>query len=63
MTLKVLKYGALLLALVSPLGACMSNAPSTPEQAQYLSDLRLCQPGTHSESFPNQQGYRCVLDQ
>jgi len=26
----------------------------------YATDLRPCQPGTHSESFPNQQGYRCV---
>ncbi len=63
MTLKVLKYGALLLGLASPLEACMPSAPSTPEQAQYLSDLRPCEPGTHSESFPNTQGYRCVLNQ
>ena len=23
---------------------------------------RYCQPGTHSESFPNASGYRCVLN-
>jgi peptidoglycan hydrolase-like protein with peptidoglycan-binding domain len=28
-----------------------------------FSDLRPCQPGTHSQSFPNPQGYRCVLNQ
>jgi hypothetical protein len=62
MTLKFLRYAALLVALASPLAGCMPGAPSNPQQAQYLSDLRPCAPGTHSESFPITQGYRCVLD-
>jgi hypothetical protein len=62
MTLKLLRHGALFLALASPLAACMTGAPSNPQQAQYLSDLRPCGPGAHSESFPITQGYRCVLD-
>lgn len=63
MTSRIIKYGLLLIALSLPLGACMQGAPSNSTQAQYLSDLRPCQPGTHSESFPNTQGYRCVLAQ
>jgi hypothetical protein len=63
MTRKVLKYGALIISLSLPLAACMQSAPSNPVQAEYLSDMRPCQPGTHSESFPTQQGYRCVLNQ
>jgi Spy/CpxP family protein refolding chaperone len=42
-------------------GGC-SVRPSNKTQGDYLRDLRPCQPGTHSESFPNPQGYRCVLN-
>jgi Spy/CpxP family protein refolding chaperone len=42
-------------------GGC-SIRPFNKTQAEYLHDLRPCQPGTHSMSFPNLQGYRCVLD-
>jgi hypothetical protein len=27
-----------------------------------FNDLRQCPPDTHSQSFPNGQGYRCVPD-
>jgi Spy/CpxP family protein refolding chaperone len=42
-------------------GGC-SARPFNKTQADYLRDLRPCQPGTHSQSFPNPQGYRCVLN-
>jgi hypothetical protein len=42
-------------------GGCSAPAASKT-QGDYLRDLRPCQPGTHSESFPNPQGYRCVLN-
>ena len=60
---KLLRLGALLSVLAAPLGACMQNAPANSTQAQYLSELRPCQPGMHPISFPNNaQGYRCVYD-
>ncbi|MGO8831652.1 MAG: hypothetical protein ACLQE9_02400 [Roseiarcus sp.] len=61
----LLKSGALVIALAALLTACMANAPSTPEQAQYLSTLRSCPPGTHPISSPTggMGGYRCVSDQ
>jgi hypothetical protein len=55
MTSKLLKFGAFFLVLSLSFAA----------QAQYASafnDLRVCQPGTHSETFPGGQGYRCVPD-
>jgi len=42
-------------------GGC-SVRPFNKTQGDYLRDLRPCQPGTHSESFPNTQGYRCALN-
>ena len=42
-------------------GGC-SARPYNKTQGDYLRDLRPCQPGTHSESFPNPQGYRCVIN-
>jgi hypothetical protein len=63
MTYKFLKCGALVAALGLTLAGCTPNAPSNAYQAQYLSDLRPCQPGTHSQSAPSGQGYRCVLNQ
>ena len=45
---KLLHFGALLLAL------------SLPVAAHAQSDLRLCPPQTHSETFPNGNGYWCV---
>lgn len=36
--------------------------PAAPYAGQEFNDLRQCQPGTHSESFPNGQGYRCALN-
>ena len=62
MTPKFFRSGALTLALAIGLAGCMPNAPSNPYQAQYLSDLRQCPPGTHSQSTPSGQGYRCVLN-
>ena len=44
------------------LGGGCSIPPYNKQQREYLQDLRPCQPGTHSESFPNPQGYRCVLN-
>ena len=49
MTSKLLRYGVLLLAL----------SLSAAAQAQQ-SDLRVCPPQTHSETFPNGNGYWCV---
>jgi hypothetical protein len=63
MTREFLKWGTLMVALGLALAGCMPNAPSNAYQAQYLSDLRPCQPGTHSQSAPFGQGYRCVLNQ
>jgi hypothetical protein len=60
---RILKAGALLLALAPTLAGCMQGGPSNAYQAQYFNDLRPCQPGTHSQSYPNTQSYRCVLDQ
>jgi|SRR5450432_2998794 hypothetical protein len=42
-------------------GGC-SIPPFNKTQSEYLHDLRPCQPGTHSVSFPNLQGCRCVLN-
>lgn len=42
-------------------GGC-SLRPYNKEQADYLRDLRPCQRGFHSESFPTPQGYRCVTN-
>jgi hypothetical protein len=44
------------------LGGGCSIPPYNKQQREYLQDLRPCQPGTHSESFPSPQGYRCVLN-
>jgi hypothetical protein len=44
------------------LGGGCSIPPYNKTQREYLQDLRPCQPGTHSESFPSPQGYRCVLN-
>jgi hypothetical protein len=44
------------------LGGGCSVRPYNKEQAEYLSDRRPCQPGTHSQSFPSPQGYRCVVN-
>jgi hypothetical protein len=44
------------------LGGGCSLRPYNKTQREYLQDLRPCQPGTHSESFPSPQGYRCVLN-
>jgi hypothetical protein len=54
MTSKFLKYGALFLALSLSFAAQAENG--------YFNDLRTCQPGTHSETFPGGAGYRCVPD-
>jgi hypothetical protein len=54
MTSKFLKYGALFLALSLSFAAQAENG--------YFNDLRPCQPGTHSETFPGGAGYRCVPD-
>jgi hypothetical protein len=48
MTSKFLRFGALLLAL------------SLPVVAHAQGDLRVCPPQTHSESFPNGNGYWCA---
>ena len=42
-------------------GGC-SLRPYNKEQGDYLRDLRPCQRGFHSESFPTPQGYRCVIN-
>jgi hypothetical protein len=53
MTSKLLRYGAVLLALSLSFAA-------QAQSDSYFSDLRQCPAGTHSESFPSGQGYRCV---
>ena len=40
-----------------PDGPGYQEAPQQP-----FNDLRRCQPGMHSESFPNVSGYRCVMN-
>jgi hypothetical protein len=63
MTRSFLKIAALAIIVSAPLGACMSNAPSTPEQAQYLATLRSCPPGSYPMSSPvGMSGYRCMLN-
>jgi hypothetical protein len=75
MTIRSLKFAAALALLLAPTGAfATSGLDSTGAGAgrpassllqtadNYATDLRPCQPGTHSESYPNQQGYRCVLN-
>ena len=75
MTIKSLKFVAMLALLLAPTGAFATAgfdptgvgagrpASSLQQTADnYATDLRPCQPGTHSESYPNQQGYRCVLN-
>src|SRR5258708_32373009 len=58
MAIRFLRGGALIIALCLSVGACMQNKPYNETQPQYLNELRPCQPGTHSESFPNtQNGY------
>jgi len=48
------------IALVSPLGGCMQDA-SNAAQAQWLSTLRSCPPGTRAESTAvGMGGYKCV---
>lgn len=59
---RFLKTGVLLLALASTLAGCMQGGPTNAYQAQYFNDLRPCQPVTHSQSYPNTQSYRCVLN-
>jgi hypothetical protein len=59
---RFLKTGVLLLALASMLSGCMPGGPTNAYQAQYFNDPRPCQPGTHSQSYPNTQSYRCVLN-
>jgi len=57
------RFFALAIGLGSALAGCMQNAPDNPYQAQYLSTLRVCQPGTHAQSSPiGVSGYRCVYD-
>jgi hypothetical protein len=56
MTGKWLRYGAVLLALSWSAGAQAQSWGST------FNDFRQCPPDTHSQSFPNGQGYRCVPD-
>jgi hypothetical protein len=55
MTIKTLAIGALVIALLLPLGACMESVANNGAA---------CPPGTHWESLPNQsdtqQGYRCA---
>jgi hypothetical protein len=36
--------------------------PAAPNAGQGFNDLRRCPPGTHAESFPTSQGYRCQPD-
>jgi hypothetical protein len=36
--------------------------PAAPFAGQGFNDLRRCPPGTHAESFPTSQGYRCQPD-
>jgi hypothetical protein len=62
MTKSLLKRVFLTMTLALPLGACMQSAPINSTQAQYLTELRPCQPGMHPISFPNPSGYRCVFD-
>jgi hypothetical protein len=56
MTSKWLRYGALVLALCLPMGAQAQSSGSG------FDDRRPCPQGTHSQTFPNGQGYRCVAD-
>jgi hypothetical protein len=56
MTSKFLRYGALLLALSLSVGAQAQSWGSN------FDDRRPCPPGTHSQTFPNGSGYRCVPD-
>jgi hypothetical protein len=51
MTFKFLRSGVLLLAMALPLA---THAKS------YDNNFRTCPPGTHSETFPNGNGYWCV---
>jgi hypothetical protein len=63
MTRNSFRYIALAIGLGLTLAGCMQNAPDNPYQAQYLSTLRVCQPGTHAQSSPiGVSGYRCVYD-
>jgi len=43
--------------------AAESPAQHQNGQAPAFSDVGPCQPGTQSESFPNQQGFRCIPTQ
>jgi hypothetical protein len=58
----VLKIGALIVAIGAGLAGCMPPEASNPYQAQYLSTLTVCQPGTHAISRMKGSGYRCVLN-
>ncbi len=55
MTIKALKRGAVVIALLLPLDACLQGTESSKMP---------CPPGTQWESFPNQsntqQGYMCA---
>jgi hypothetical protein len=59
---KILKSGALLMALGLALAGCMQNGPMNAYQAQYVNDFRHCPPGLHSQTSPGPEGYWCVLD-
>jgi hypothetical protein len=78
MTNRTLRYSALFAFLLASAGAYAddptgvleseqwANQPLTPQQRASLpafSDVGPCQPGMQSESFPNRQGYRCILQQ
>ena len=58
----VLKIGALIIAIGTGLAGCMPTEASNPYQAQYLSTLTVCQPGTHAISRMKGSGYRCILN-
>ena len=58
-----LGFGALIAALAISLAGCMPNAPSNPDQAQYLATRTDCPPGMHAISRMRGDGYRCVYDE
>jgi hypothetical protein len=55
MTSKFLRCGVLLFAMSLPLAA---HAQQTGDS--YENNFRLCPPDTHSQTFPNGNGYWCV---
>jgi hypothetical protein len=58
----ILKLAAIIATFGIGLQGCMPSEASNPYQAQYLSTLTVCQPGTHAISRMRGSGYRCVLD-